>query len=100
MRMLEESCWNKRNLYYEEGCFGRKHTATPSPTYVKHGFQMLHPKVNKIPHGQQAKNPSVQHMIILSLHPHPNLTVKGLKKEKKNQIPESMEHDFRVNHGI
>lgn len=72
----------------------------PSPTYAKHGFQMLHPKANKIPHGQQAKNPCVQHMIILSLHPHPNLTMKGLKKEKKNQIPGSMEHDFRVNHGI
>jgi hypothetical protein len=61
---------------------------------------MLHPKANKIPHGQQAKNPCVQHVIILSLHPHPNLTVQGLKKEKKNQIPESMEHDFRVSHGI
>ncbi len=48
--MLEENCWNKKNLYYEEGCFARKHTATPSPTYVKHGFQKLHPKVNKIPH--------------------------------------------------
>jgi hypothetical protein len=32
-------------------------------------------------------------MILLSLHPHPNLSVKGLKKREKNQIPELMEHD-------
>jgi hypothetical protein len=98
--MLEENCWNKKNLYYERGMLRKETHRHPLPHLCETRLSKVTSKSEQdstLTTSQKSLCSTYDYIISTS-----SSKSQGdrFKKREKNQIPELMEHDFIVNNGI